>query len=151
MVTSVTLLTLAVAALCGWVIPALTDLVTRADAPTRLKTLLASALAGLAGAMSTVVFTPHEHWQTYVFAIAVAFVNTQSAHRTLKGLGDPVQRGTSNVGVGGRRRNDAGQVSLLAVLAALVILALLFGGITVHALWFVAVALAVLWLLAVAL
>lgn len=92
--------TLAVSALCGWVIPPLVDLVTKAHAPTALKTLLATLLAGLAGALNTVIWAPRERWQDYLFAIAVAVVNTQSAHRILVGLGDPVQKKFGRVGIG---------------------------------------------------
>lgn len=92
--------TLAVSALCGWVIPPLVDLVTKARAATALKTGLATLLAALAGALNTVVWAPRERWQDYLLAIAVAVVNTQSAHRILVGLGDPVQKKTGHVGIG---------------------------------------------------
>lgn len=143
-VNATIVVTLAVSAICGWVIPIVTDLVTKWNAPTVLKTLIASGLATLAGVLSTVVFTPNEHWQDYLLAIGVAFVNTQAAHRTLKGLGDPVQKKFGNVGLGETRyrghvgAGDDGQVLLVVILVVLALI--LFGfGFTVKWLFILAV------------
>jgi hypothetical protein len=96
----ISLTTLAISTVSGLVIPAVTDLVTKAKAPTALKTTIATLLAVLAGALTTVVYTPHERWQDYLVAIGLTIANSQAAHRILLGLGDPVQNLKPNAGIG---------------------------------------------------
>lgn len=106
--SSINMITLAVSSLAGLVIPPFIDLVLKATIPTQFKTLLAMVLSAIAGAISTVTFTPLDTWQNYVFAVMVAFVNTLASHVALKyGLGDPIQSRTGHLGIGPRRANTA--------------------------------------------
>src|SRR3954466_760139 len=92
---------IAVAALCGIVIPFLVDLVTKSHAPRGLKAATAAALAAGAGVLSTSNLAAGFHWPTLVIATAAAFVTTMATHST--GASNIVQRATANVGIGGAR------------------------------------------------
>jgi hypothetical protein len=89
---------IAVPILCGTVIPALVDLLTKSHAPQLLKAGIAAGLSGLAGSLSVVAFTPGESWGAYVLAIAAAFVTAIAAHST--GYSTPIQAATAGVGIG---------------------------------------------------
>lgn len=92
------LLAYTVATLCGVVIPAVVDVITKSHARDGVKAFLAAALSALAGADSTVTFTAGERWQVYVLAIVAAFVTTMTTHAT--GYSRPLQRATAGFGLG---------------------------------------------------
>lgn len=88
--------------LIGIVIPFLVDLVTKSAASPRLKALIATALAALSGALSTVIFDPSTGWQGYLYNIAFGFLTVFATHAT--GVTDGVQRRTAHKGVGKPRK-----------------------------------------------
>jgi hypothetical protein len=96
--TSAQTLAYAVAVLCGAVIPAVVDLVTKSKAPKLLKGAAALVLAGAAGSLSTVAWTPGESWTHYTLAVAVAFVVAIAAHST--GYTDNLEAKTAELGIG---------------------------------------------------
>jgi hypothetical protein len=98
MLPSHQLAALAVSILCGTVIPAVVDLLTKSHAPKLLKAGLALALSAAAGALSTVTWTNGQPWTAYVIAIAAAFVTTIATHST--GYTSELQTRTANLGVG---------------------------------------------------
>src|SRR5436190_16320787 len=91
-------LALAVSFLCGLAIPAVVDIVTKSRLSSRVKALLAAALAALAGTLTTVTWAPDQRWQDYALAVAVALMSTFTAHAT--GYTAPIQRATADVGIG---------------------------------------------------
>jgi hypothetical protein len=80
------------------VIPAVVELVTKSKAPKLLKGGVALTLAGAAGALTTVAWTPGESWTHYTVAIAVAFVTAIAAHST--GYTDNLETKTAELGIG---------------------------------------------------
>lgn len=94
-----TVLALAVSFLCGLVIPAVVDVVTKSHASSRLKALIAACLSALAGSLTMVTWAPNQRWQDYAMAVATAFVTTFSAHST--GYSNGIQRRTAHIGIGG--------------------------------------------------
>lgn len=88
------LVTLAV----GSLIPALTDLITKASAPKWFKVFIVGVLSALAAVIPTVTFVHGERWTDYLLQIALAFMASQTAHRT--GYSQPIQDATADIGIG---------------------------------------------------
>lgn len=95
-------LPIGVSLICGFVIPQLTELVTKWDAPPALKSWIASILSAIAGALTTVVWDPSIGWAGYVTAIGAAFVATFSTHHSR--ATKPLKRKTAHIGVGGAHK-----------------------------------------------
>lgn len=92
-----------VAVLCGVVVPFIVDIVTKSSAPRWLKSGLATVLAALAGALTTVTWGDSSNWHSYVLNVFIAFATALTVHRT--GVTDPVQRATATMGVTARTSN----------------------------------------------
>lgn len=82
----------------GSVIPAITDFITKASAPKWFKVLIVGALSALAAVIPTVTFSHGERWTDYLFQVFLAFVASQTAHRT--GYSQPIQDATGDFGIG---------------------------------------------------
>lgn len=105
-------LPIVVSLLSGIVIPMITDLVTKWDAPSAIKSLIASALSALAGALTTVAWDPNAGWSGYLIAVLLAFASTFAAHHA--GVSKSIKRATPNIGITGKAatgndRNQSGQ------------------------------------------
>lgn len=87
--------------LVGVGIPFLVDLVTKSNANPKFKAALATALAALASALSTVLWDPSAGWGGYVYNLFYAFGTTFLVHYT--GATDVVQRKTAHKGWKGPR------------------------------------------------
>lgn len=96
--TNTQLLAAAIPVLCGTVIPAVVELVTKSRAPHLLKAFVALVFSAIAGALSVVVFAPGESWSAYVLAIAAAFVTTIATHAS--GYTAGLQDKTAELGIG---------------------------------------------------
>lgn len=80
-----------VTAAISYGIPALTDFITKAAAPTWFKNLVVMALSAIAAAIPQVTFVHGERWTDYLLGILlVAFPVAQAAHRT--GYSNGIQR-----------------------------------------------------------
>lgn len=100
-----TLLTLAVPVLCGAIIPALVDLITKSACPRWAKSIICFALSALAGALSTVTFTAGQTWQDYVLAVFAAWVTAIASHYA--GSSALVQKYTGRFGIGPKTKKDS--------------------------------------------
>ena len=71
-------------------IPMAVDFVADSSAPPWVKAILAAALSGAVGALSTVIWDPGQPFGAYVINVAGAFVLAMSSH--LAGVSEPVER-----------------------------------------------------------
>ncbi len=87
-----------VSALTGLAIPSVVHLIAHVKAPQWVKATVGVLLAALSGALTTVVFAPHESATAYGTAILTAWVTSLSANYA--GLGALAKTLFKNVGVG---------------------------------------------------
>lgn len=81
----------------GFVIPALTDLITKSTAPVALKNLVVLILAAVAAAIPAVTFVNGEKWTDYLFQVFIAFWSALTAHKT--GYSGVIESATKNFGL----------------------------------------------------
>ena len=108
----VALVPLLASMIAGVIIPSIVDLVTHSTAPWWLKSALATALAAIAGAVSTTVWQPDAGVKVYVFNILTAFVLTFTSHQA--GSSEIVEGLTGSYGLGKQSRRALPSGAVLA-------------------------------------